>query len=71
MKKLSFTVTLTFESKISDDNEIMDVAKNIARAIKAETNGIGISPLDGDTYLKTILVKPLGFDEVVTENVID
>jgi hypothetical protein len=71
MKKQTFIVTLTFESKISDDNDILDIAKNIARAIKTETNGIGIAPLDGDTYLENIEVKPQFLEEIITENVID
>lgn len=43
-KKHSFIVTLTFESKITDDKDIMEIASNIARAIKNEANsGMGIT----------------------------
>ena len=35
-KKLTFSVTLTFESAINDDNDILEIASNIARAIKSE-----------------------------------
>ena len=38
-KKLTFTVTVEFEDKIVKDNEVVEVANNIARAIELETNG--------------------------------
>ena len=69
--KIAFTVTLTFESKITDDKDILEVANNIAMAIKRECGGMGIAPVYGDTYTETIMVKPIGMDEVVTINVID
>ncbi len=50
-KNLTFRVELQFESNIEQDEDIMQVAQNIARAIVAETNGQGISPQNGDTYL--------------------
>ncbi len=72
MKKQTFIVTLTFEDKISDDNDILEIAKNIARAIKNEANnGMGITTDFSDTYTKTIQVKPQFLEETITENVID
>ena len=65
--KLTFTVTLEFESKITDDNDVRQVAENIARAIVSETNGEGIAPQDGDTYLQNVAVKPMYLDEVITK----
>jgi hypothetical protein len=71
-KKLSFNVTLTFESKITDDNDILEIAKNIARAIKNEANsGMGITTDFSDTYTETIEVKPQYLDESVIISVID
>ena len=71
-KKQTFSVTLEFEDKITDDNDILEIANNIARAIKNEANnGQGITTDFSDTYTKTIMVKPQFLDEVVTINVLD
>jgi hypothetical protein len=71
-RKIAFTVTLTFESKITDDKDILEIANNIARAIKNEANnGQGITTDFSDTYTETIMVKPIGMDEAVTINVLD
>jgi hypothetical protein len=64
-KKLTFTVTLEFESKITDDNDVIQVAENIARAIVSETNGEGIAPQNGDTYLENVEVKPMYLEEII------
>ena len=70
-KKLTFSVTLTFESAINDDNDILEIASNIARAIKSEVqNGQGITTDFSDTYTEKIEVKPQYLDEVVTLSVI-
>ena len=67
-KKLSFTVTLEFADKINDDNDIIEVAKNIARAIVNEANnGMGITTDFSDTYTKSVSVKPQYLDDVITE----
>lgn len=71
MKKLTFSVTLTFESKISDDNEILEVANNIALAIKDGANGHGIAPEISETFLETIEVKPQFTDGTVTLSMMD
>ena len=70
-KTLRFTLDLTFESEINDDNDIMVVAANVARAIIAETNGLGISPQNGDTYLEELSIKPQYLDTTITLKVID
>ena len=67
-KSLGFFVTVTFESKITLDEDILEVANNIARAIVSETNGIGISPQSGDTFLEYVEVKPQYLDETVSLN---
>lgn len=56
MKKLTFSVTLTFADKISDDNEIMEVAKNIAEALENEAKTKGIAPEVSETYTTGIEV---------------
>lgn len=69
MNKLQFTVTVEFADKITDDNQIMEVANNVARAIINEVNGMGIAPEDSDTYTKTVSVKPQFLDHVVNASI--
>ena len=71
-KKLSFNVTLTFESAIVDDNDIMEIAKNIARAIKNEcNNGYGITTDFSDTYTEKVEVRPQFQDETIVMSILD
>lgn len=57
MKKIAFLVTLEFTDKICDDNELQEVAENVARAIKNETNsGIGIAPENSEAITKSVEV---------------
>lgn len=59
MGKLTFTLELEFEDKITDDLEIAIVGANIARAIKSEVDhGEGIVPETSETFTKSISVKP-------------
>lgn len=69
-KDVTFRVELTFESNIEQDEDIMQIAENIARAIKAETNGQGIAPQNGDTYLEIVRVTPQYINKTVIEHVI-
>jgi hypothetical protein len=49
----------------------MEIARNIARAIKNESNnGLGISPEDSETYTEKIEVKPQFLEDIVTEVVV-
>jgi len=68
-KSVSFRVELEFESNIEQDEDVMQVAENIARAIVAETNGIGISPQNGDTYLERVRVTPWYLNKAVIKDV--
>jgi len=68
-KTLSFTVTLTFESEIERDEDVISVAKNITRAIVYESGGFGIAPQEGDTYLEHVSVKPEFLDQEISEKV--
>ena len=56
MKKITFTLTLEFEDKISSDEEIKEVAENIARAIRSDANTCGIAPEESETFTKDITV---------------
>jgi len=69
-KKLTFSVTLTFESAINDDNDILEIAKNIATAIKNEANGYGITTDVCDTYTLKVEVKPQFIDEIITLDIV-
>lgn len=69
-KSITFRVELTFESEIVNDNDVMNVAQNIARAIVNETNGQGIAPQDGDTYLEIVRVTPQYINKTIIEHVI-
>lgn len=68
-KDVTFRVELTFESNIERDEDVMAIAQNIARAIVAETNGQGISPQDGDTYLEIVRVTPQYLNQTIIEHV--
>lgn len=56
MRKLTFTVTVEFEDKIVSDNEIQEVADNIADAIIEKANGYGLAPEASETYTKHVEV---------------
>ena len=68
-KDVTFRVELTFESNIERDEDLMSIAQNIARAIVAETNGQGISPQEGDTYLTIVRVTPQYLNQTIIEHV--
>jgi len=68
-KDVTFRVELSFESNIERDEDLMSIAQNIARAIVSETNGQGISPQDGDTYLTIVRVTPQYLNKTIIEHV--
>jgi hypothetical protein len=69
-RKLSFTVTLEFADKITDDQDILEIASNIARAIKREADsGDGIVTDFSDTFTKSVSVKPQFLDETITQQI--
>ena len=69
-KTQAFRIELTFESNIERDEDLMAIAENVARAIVAETNGEGIAPQDGDTYLEIVRVTPWYLNETVIKHVV-
>ena len=69
-KTLTFTVSVTFEDKITDDNEVLEVAENIARAIELECGGMGIAPESSETFTRSVEVKSQFLDEVVTNKIV-
>lgn len=54
---LVFTVAVSFEDKVTDENEVAEVAENIARAIKNESvRGMGIAPKNCGTLTVAVEV---------------
>ncbi len=68
-KKLTFTVTVEFADKIVDDNEVIEVAENIARAIENETDNM-VAPENSETYTVGIEVRPQFVDKIITRKII-
>ena len=66
-KKIQFTVSITFSEKVTDDQDILDIAKNIARAIQREAiDGDGITTDFTDAITEEIEVTPQFLDETIT-----
>jgi len=53
----TFTVTLEFCDKITQDEELMEVTHNIAEAIKCQADTAGVAPEFSDTFLTKVYVK--------------
>ena len=71
-KKLNFNLTIEFSDKITDDETIINIAKNVGRAIVSEANnGMGITPDYSDTYTIAVSIKPQFIDETIEMKVID
>lgn len=64
-----FRIELTFADDIKSDKELQEIAQNIARAIVAETNGQGIAPQEGETYLEIVRVTPWYTNKTEIEHV--
>jgi hypothetical protein len=64
-KKQTFVVTVEFADKICDDNEIKEIAENIASSIIHTANTGGIAPEDSETYTKSVQVSQNGL--ILTE----
>ena len=54
MKTLQFTVTLSFEGKVTSDEEIREVTRNIAESLEHTANTKGLAPEMSDTYTTRI-----------------
>ena len=66
MRKLTFTVTVEFANKITDDNEINEVANNIAKAIVDRANHEGIAPENSDNYTESVEIQS---ETLLTESI--
>jgi hypothetical protein len=68
-KDVTFRVELSFESNIERDEDVMEIAQNIARAIVAEAKSNFIAPDNGDTYLEIVRVTPQYLNQTIIEHV--
>lgn len=62
MKKVIYTVVVEFSDKIVDDNEIQEVANNIAEGLKLQAHGEGLAPEDSDAYTESVAVAKDGLE---------
>ena len=69
-KTLTFTVSVTFQDKITGYNEVLKVAENIGRAIELECGGMGIAPESSETFTRSVSVKPQFIDETITKKIV-
>jgi hypothetical protein len=68
-KSVLFRVEVTFADNVEQDEDIMQIAQNIARAIVNEANGEGIAPQNDDNYTKEVRVTPWYINKTVIENI--
>lgn len=63
-----FIVEIDTEDKIVDDNEVNEMAQNIADAIISHANTAGIVPEDSETYTNIVYVKGWYSDKQIIEH---
>jgi hypothetical protein len=63
-----FIVEIVTEDSITDDNEINEMAQNIADAIKHGADTSGIVPEASETFTKNIYVKGWYSDKQIIEH---
>lgn len=64
-----FIVEIVTEDPIVDDNEVNEMAQNIANGIVNEANGQGIVPEASETFTKIVYVKGWYQDKQIIEHV--
>lgn len=70
MNTQRFIVEIVTESSIVDDNEVNEMAQNIANAIVNEArNGLGIVPEESETYTEIVYVKGWYSDKQIIEHI--
>jgi hypothetical protein len=63
-----FIVEIVTDDKISDDNEINEMAQNIADSIVTKSREYGIVPDDSETFVKIVYVKGWYSDKQIIEH---
>jgi hypothetical protein len=69
-KTLTFSVEITFADKITDDNQIIEIAQNIADAVKQQAQHGNIVSEDSDTYSEIVRVTPQYINLTIIEHII-
>jgi len=67
-KDLTFRVELTFSEKVTSDDDIMEIAQNIADALKSHANTAGLAPEGGDSFTEIIRVTPNYLNKTIIEH---
>jgi len=60
--KLTYVITIEFQDKIVNDNEINEVANNIIEGIVLKDSVCELVPYDSETSTKSISVSKDGFE---------
>lgn len=66
-KNLALVVNIEFQDSISTDEDIREIAANVALAIKREACNMGISPEESDTFARSVSISYQGV-EIVTDS---
>jgi len=69
-RKVQFSVTIEFQDKIVLDSDIIEIANNIAQAIKREALNHSIAPEDSDTHTIGVSVIPQYLGEEIKLKII-
>lgn len=56
MKILKLELNLVFSEKITSDDDIQEIVTNVLNGLVRQTNEIGISPENSDTFIRSIEV---------------
>lgn len=67
-KYQSFRVELEFSGNIVSDEEIMEIAQNIANGLVSQANHEGLTPVDSDEHTCIIRVTPQYLDKTIIEH---
>jgi|TARA_R110000851_G_scaffold196444_4_gene347435 hypothetical protein len=68
-KTQRFIVEIVTEDKITDDNEVNEMAQNIADAIVSHANSSGIVPEESETFTNIVYVKGFYSDKEIIEHI--
>ena len=70
MKILTFTLSITFSDKIQNDDEILEVANNVATALVRQAENGLIAPESSDGYTKSVRIEERFSGIVVDRNLV-
>jgi hypothetical protein len=68
MKKVNLEITLEFNEKIANDEQLKEVIENVLSAIEKKTETSNIAPWESDNYTKSVTItEPLSRQTVTKE----